>query len=180
MTFVLEGGVGFCNAVRRTLTSDVENWAPFKVTVRRNTSCQTDEYIAHRIGLIPFRRVGNGTTMECVKHGPGEVECSDLTGPAFDAVYPNISIMKLGEGQTLDLTIHFDKRPARDHARYCMCSGVAIESVGGGKFKLNFEVLNGRSQKEVLLEALDHLDQRVDRALKCLAHQDTVNVTSYC
>ena len=52
--FYLRGGAGFCNAVRRTLASDVTMLAPYEVRVLENTSCQNDEYIAHRIGLVPF------------------------------------------------------------------------------------------------------------------------------
>ena len=62
-SFVLDGGAGFCNAVRRSLIGDVAMWAPCEVDVRINTSCETDEYLAHRIGMVPFRRVGHGEEM---------------------------------------------------------------------------------------------------------------------
>ena len=70
MSFALPGGPGFCNAVRRTLLSDVEAWAAHEIDVRVNTSCQTDEFLAHRIGLVPFQRVGHGDTLELQTQGP--------------------------------------------------------------------------------------------------------------
>ena len=53
-TFELHTNTAFPNALRRALRSDVERYAPSTITIRDNTSSQTDEYIAHRIGMIPF------------------------------------------------------------------------------------------------------------------------------
>ena len=53
-TFEMNGDYSTANAIRRVLVSDVETYAPSEVIIHTNTSCQPDEYIAHRIGLIPF------------------------------------------------------------------------------------------------------------------------------
>lgn len=179
--FVLPGGVGLCNAVRRTLLSDVQAWAPFEVEVRTNTSCQTDEYLAHRIGMIPFRRVAEGTEMTLSVEGPCTACARDLTGPAFDAVHGGIEIIVLGDGQRLDMTVRFDRRAASKHARYAMCAGVGMERVDGeGRHRLRFETLDDRPPTDVLLEALDALEARVDGALKQLAHQPSTPPRSMC
>jgi len=128
-SFVLSGGVGFCNAVRRTLAGDLSMWAPFQLTIRVNSSCHTDEFIAHRIGLIPFKRVGHGDTMELNMYGSCVVYANNLLGPAFEAVYPTIEVTRLECGQQLDLTIHFDKQYASKHARYAPCAAVGMTTL---------------------------------------------------
>jgi hypothetical protein len=168
--FVLHENVGLCNAVRRTLSSDLKMWAPREVTFLKNTSCQTDEFIAHRIGLIPFKRVGNGDEMKLSACGPKTVLAGELVGPAFTVVHPEIEVMILGEHQHLDLTVHFDEQPASKHARYNPCAGVGMEPAEGG-YRLTFETIDGRTPKNALLEALACLEARVDGALAKLAHQ---------
>lgn len=172
--FVIPGGVGFCNAVRRVLHSDLEAWAPVEVTFRTNTSCQTDEFLAHRIGLVPFRRVGNGETMEVCMHGPCTVFSKDVTGGAFEATHPNIPIMKLGVEQTLDATIHFDKKSAGTHGRYSYCAAIGMRKVDGdGRHAISFELNDPEiNPTTVMEEALSHLEARVDKALLQLSDQE--------
>ena len=53
--FVLDGcDVSFANALRRVLLSEVPTLAPHLVNVYENTSVLHDEFLAQRIGLIPF------------------------------------------------------------------------------------------------------------------------------
>lgn len=182
---VLQGGVGFCNAVRRTLISDLSMWAPCEVTFRTNTSCQTDEFIAHRVGLIPFVRVGNGDTLELQATGPGVGSCmvttKDVRGPAFQPVHDTIEIMQLGPGQELDLTIHFDQQQASKHARYSPCAAVGMSKVDNdGRYKISFQTVNGKNPKDVILTALDLLEKRVDRALIGIAKQPACPPKSMC
>lgn len=178
-TFVLPGGVGFCNAVRRTLLSDVEAWAPCEVTVHENTSCQTDEFLAHRIGMIPFARVGNGEVLELDATGPCTACARDFTSPGFAPVHEGIELMTLGKDQRLRLTVRLDKQPAHKHARYAACAGVGMRKVDADRCAVSFSVNDGRAPLQVLLEALDHLDARVERALHALAHQPEVAPQGY-
>ena len=183
-SFALPGGVGFCNAVRRTLLSDVKAWAPYTVRVDKNTSCQTDEFLAHRIGLIPFRRVGNGETLRLSAVGPCVVTASDFVGPGFEAVHGGIEVMRLGEGQRLELVVTLDERTGSAHARYAVCAGVGMSvptsSGDDDRCRLSFTCNDGRNPREALREALDHLEARVDRALHDLAHQPSEPPASFC
>jgi DNA-directed RNA polymerase alpha subunit len=46
--------VSYCNSLRRIIMSDVETMAIDLVEIEENTSVLHDEYIAHRLGLIPL------------------------------------------------------------------------------------------------------------------------------
>ena len=181
--FILPGGVGLCNAVRRALLSDVEAWAPCDTEVRVNTSCQTDEYLAHRIGMIPFRRLAEDTPTEMTLRveGPRTVLARDLTGPGFEVVHGGIEVIVLAAGHALDMTVRFDKRAASAHARYAMCAGVGMEKVDGeGRHRLRFETIDERRPLDVLLEALAAVEARLDGAFLQLAHQPAEPPPSMC
>ena len=180
-SLVLGGGVGFCNAVRRSLTGDVPSWAPYEVVVRENSSCQTDEFLAHRIGLIPFRRTGEGESLDLSGEGPSFLRIGDAVGPAFEPVFPQIEVMQLAAGQRIDLTIHFDRKTGASHARYAPCAAVGMEKADGdGRCRLAFEMTGAVDAREAVLAALDALEARVDDALQRLAHQPATPPKSMC
>jgi DNA-directed RNA polymerase alpha subunit len=178
--FVLSGGVGFANAVRRTLLADVVGAAPCEVTVRANTSCLADEYLAHRLGLVPMRRVGAGDAMELDATGPAVVLARDLTSPAYEPVHGDIELAVLGEGERLRLSVRVDERPARAHARYAACAAVGLRPLDAEHSELAFETVDERDPRAALLEALGHLDARCERALQALAHQPAEPPRSFC
>ena len=179
-SFLLDGGAGFCNAVRRSLLGDLSMWAPCEVEVRSNTSCETDEYIAHRIGMIPFRRIGNGDSVTLSAVGPAIVRSSEFVGVAFAPMHDEIVIMELGGAQTLDLTVRFDKRRASAHVRYAPLAAVGMERVDRTRHRITFDILDERTPLSAMHEGLDALEERVDRALLNLAQQPVVPPTSMC
>lgn len=172
-------GIGFANALRRTLLSDVRSEAPYNVMVHVNQSCETDEFIAHRIGLIPLRRTGNGSTMQVKCSGPKMVTAADFESVAFEAVYPDIDIIPLGVGCELRLTIYVDEQRASKHARYSPCCKVGMK-VHDGACTLKFESINATPERDLLRMALDEMERKVDDALQQLAHQPPVPPQSYC
>ena len=127
---------GVVNALRRTLLSDLPSWAPCKILVRENTSRDTDEFVAHRIGMIPFRRVEGeeggafgDTTLRICEEGPKSVLVSAARGRGFEPVHGNIPIVDLDEEGKIDVVVHFDERKPSVHARYSSLSGVAMARV---------------------------------------------------
>ena len=178
-SFRLTGGVGYCNAVRRSILSDVLTEAPCHVNIITNTSCFTDEYLAHRIGLIPFQRKGNGNTMNLNISGPISVRSTMLTGPAFEAVY-DIEIARLSDSaNTVHMVVHFDKQSSSKHARYSPSAGVGMR-LEKDACAIEFESNDRRSPRELILEALDHTEARLQRALLELAKQPDEPPQSFC
>ena len=178
--FRVPGHVGFCNALRRTLLSDIRTEAPASVCMKNNVTCHTDEYIAHRVGLLPFRRVGNGDTLTLHVTGPCAVTCAHFTGPSFEPIHPDIDLLYLDVGHELSMEVTFDERDAATHARYSPCYAVGMARDADkdeDAYVISFGSNDHRTPAQLLREAFDHLDARLDRALRLLA--DDVACESY-
>ena len=178
-SFRLSGGVGFCNAVRRSLLSDVTTEAPRSVCIHVNTTCYTDEFLSHRIGLVPFRRVGNGDQMRLDVTGPCSVLTSTLVGPAFECIH-DVEIARLAADHRLCITVLFDTQSAAVHARYSPCAAVGMKHLEDGRCEIRFRSNDARTPKELMLVALDQTEQRLQRALYALANQPETPPQSYC
>ena len=111
----------FANALRRTLMAEIPVMAIEDVDIYENTSALFDEYIAHRLGLVPLTtdlksykmpsECCGGNCAKCSvilsldEKGPGMVYSKDLKSKdkAVKPVEGKIPIMKLTEGQKLRL-----------------------------------------------------------------------------
>lgn len=55
VSFIVEGiDLGLANAVRRTMMADIPTLAIETVWIEENTSVLPDEFLSHRLGLIPL------------------------------------------------------------------------------------------------------------------------------
>jgi DNA-directed RNA polymerase alpha subunit len=170
--YILPSSVGLANALRRSLIMDIDAWAPDTVTFEKNSSCQTDEYIAHRIGMVPFVKIGNGETMKINVKGK-TLWASDLQGIAFEAV-ENLEIMEMLEDQEIVATVNFRQKKGKEHARYKMCAAVGIEKINNENYKLSFETINNENPDTVLKHAINSLVEKVDKALLDLGKLQSV------
>ena len=160
------------NAVRRALMNDVTNWAPRAVVIRKNTSCQTDEYIAHRIGLIPFGATGdtNASLHLCVENRTAYAH--DFVGEGF-APCVNVPIMKLTQGQSIDLEVQFARGKGSDHAKFSHITNVTFNSEGP-LTGLSFSTFGAEPPDDYLVRAIESLQQRIDEAILWVeAHYDS-------
>lgn len=163
--FKLRSSSQIANSVRRALLSDVETIAPDRVIIRKNTSCQTDEFIAHRIGLIPFKPLN----LESTDAEACTLSVKDRTAMAHDIVsnaykaYTNMPIIKMANGQQLDLDVVFKKGTGSDHARFSHVSAVSYRiNEDKGDTHLSFEVITDESPLVHLHAALESLIKRLD------------------
>lgn len=160
LSFEVKGAIGTANALRRALISDVHTCAPSKVVIRCNTSCQTDEYIAHRICMIPFV-----ATNEIDEHLTACVQgrnmtSADLIGP-FTTQNP-MTVIKLIDDQKVDLDVFFDTGTGEDHAKYSPVAGVAFDAISESKTLIEFESINGEEPALHLQKCLDKILKRLD------------------
>ena len=111
----------------------------------------------------------------------GVALAGDVTGCAFEAIYPDIQIMDLGEDSTLDITIHFDTNKASKHARYSTCAAVGMKHIQRDTYRITFELHDDKLiPRDVLLRAIDCLEKRVDRSLLQISNQPNPPPRSRC
>ncbi len=97
----------FANAMRRVGLSRVRCFAVGSVTFYENSSAIFDEYIAHRLGLVPItspkRRSDTEVLLSLEAEGPSTVYSKSLKSNEDDikVANENIPIIKLAEGQRL-------------------------------------------------------------------------------
>lgn len=141
--FVLKNSFpAFANALRRTIMMDVPTIAIEDVIMIENTTAMFDEYIAHRLGLIPLWSdvddlnriedcdcdmagcnmctVGLSITQETDKTNEKMVYSKDLD-PLDHRIYPindEIPIMKMGPDQRLILEAIARFGTGREHAKF--------------------------------------------------------------
>lgn len=183
---LVKGGPGFCNALRMSLINDTTSLAACRIHFEANSSCFNNEYLAHRVGMIPFRRIaqqGDGTLRIRAK-GPKRVYAKDFEGIGIEPVYGHILIAVLGtEEQQLDLTAHFDSAAASRHARYATVAAVGMRpaDAAADAHAISFELVDEqRSPKGIVHEALGALEKRVNEALLALAAQPERPLKSCC
>tara|TARA_B100000482_G_C12612805_1_gene299816 strand:- start:2587 stop:3132 length:546 start_codon:yes stop_codon:yes gene_type:complete len=152
------------NAIRRALLSDIETVAPNTILIKENTSCQTDEYICHRIGLIPFLQQKEEVNYkeECLTLNVSNrtPKTSDFEGDAFKTIYET-DLIKLIDGQTLNIEVYFNRGTAKEHARYSPVAAVGYE-LQDKKIVFTFESINGECPSVHLKKALLKLQNRLN------------------
>jgi len=117
----LENNYSLANAIRRSI-DEVPILAIDEVEIYANDSALYDEYLAHRIGLIPLKtdkRMGASTKIEMKlkKRGPCWVYSGDLEGNG-KAVYDNIPLTLLEEGQEIELAATAILGKGVEHAKF--------------------------------------------------------------
>lgn len=112
LRFKLSGAsFSVANALRRAAISRVNSFAIDSVTFYENSTSMFDEYIAHRIGLVPLLTPGRGydekdeILFSLNAEGPVTVYSKSLTSSDKSVRVANekIPIMKLAAGQVLRL-----------------------------------------------------------------------------
>lgn len=101
----------FANTLRRMAINSVPCFAVDNVTFYENTSVMFDEYISHRLGLIPMKTPSKDydekdeVIFSLNAEGPTTVNSKDLKTSDKNVKVANdaIPIIKLAEGQTLRL-----------------------------------------------------------------------------
>lgn len=164
MSFTLsQTDLSVANALRRVLLAEIPVLAIDMVFYQSNTSVLCDEYLAHRLGLIPlvsanfdqfkFTRDCNCSLYcpECSVELELNVACTadrrdvttrDLRTSRTDVVPyfasdsdPGILLVKLAQGQELKLKAIAKKGVSKEHAKFSAVSAVGFEYDPDNKMK---------------------------------------------
>jgi DNA-directed RNA polymerase subunit D len=126
LRFVLsDAPLEFANLLRRYAISSVQTFAITEAAFYENTSSFFDEYISHRLGLIPLTtpsklKSDEEVTLMIDAEGPAVVYSGNMksTDKAVKPVSDKIPIIKLSEGQRLRVEAKALPGTARTHAKY--------------------------------------------------------------
>jgi len=137
--FILQDStVSFVNTVRRLILDEVMTMAIDTVEIRKNDSALYDEMLASRLGLIPLTTdlasyklrsqcacEGEGclsceVKLTLKKTGPCNVYASDLqtSDPKIKPAYDKILIVKLFDGQEIDIAATATLGKGKEHAKH--------------------------------------------------------------
>eukprot|EP00128_Syssomonas_multiformis_P013341 Colp12_sorted_trinity150504_noHs@426 len=147
--------LSIANAIRRSVQAEVPTLAIDLVEYENNTSVLHDEFIAHRLGLIPLRSeaaddflysrdcdcagycgkcsVVFSLNVKCTEEEHRAVTSRDLIGnhptvvPATESATDEILIVKLARNQEIKLRAIAKKGIGKGHAKWNPCSAVAFE-----------------------------------------------------
>ncbi len=114
------------NSLRRAITTNVPTIAIEDITVYENDSVVFDEFLAHRMGLIPIKtdtktyRKGEEVTLTLEKEGPCTVYGKDMkfSDPKIEAAGKKIPITKLRKNQKIKLEAKAVLGTAKDHSKF--------------------------------------------------------------
>ncbi|MGC8652044.1 MAG: DNA-directed RNA polymerase subunit D [Candidatus Micrarchaeia archaeon] len=163
----------YANALRRTVINDVKTFAVDVVTFYENTSAMFDEYIAHRIGLVPILTPSGKYsesdevlfTLDAI--GPKTVYSSELEtqDKHIKVANGNIPIIKLYNDQKLRLEAKAVLGSGYKHAKF-QPGFVTFSEAGDGAFEFYIETFGQMPPKEILERALDALREELGEVEK--------------
>lgn len=182
--FSLSGvDIAYANTLRRIMGFEVPVMAIEDVEFRKNTSILYDEVMAHRFGLVPLttdlksydmpadcKCKGAGCASCQVKltlkaTGPGTVYTSDLKSkdPAIKPVFAKMPIVKLLEGQEVELEATAILGQGKIHSKWC--PGLVFYKMPDAdkdEFIFTIESWGQLSPKEIMLKAIDVYDKQLE------------------
>ncbi len=164
--------VNFANAIRRIATNSVPSFAIDTVTFYENSSAIFDEYIAHRIGLVPIL-TPNGYdekdevlfTLEA--EGPCTVYSKSLESndKSVKAANDNIPIIKLAQGQKLRLDGKAVMNAASRSAKF-QPGLVTYKQLADDSFEFYVESFGQLPATEIISKALSIITSNVKEVQK--------------
>ncbi|MDD5336971.1 MAG: DNA-directed RNA polymerase subunit D [Candidatus ainarchaeum sp.] len=163
----------FANAVRRYVMKAVPVFAMQDVTFYENSSPIFDEYISHRIGLIPlFTPEGVPKEAEITFYldakGPKVVYSEELESKDKEVKVARGKnpVITLADGQALRLEGKSVLRTAENHAKFQ--PGIAAYEISGETYKFVVESFFQMPPRELVMRALSILESDLETLQKQL------------
>lgn len=154
----------FANAVRRYMMSAVPVLAIDEVTFYDNSSMVFDEFIAHRVGLIPILTPAGipaeaEITFYLDAKGPKIVYSEEFESKDKEVKVARgkIPIVELREGQELRLEGKAVLGTSKKHAKFQ--PGISAYEIADGKYKFMVESFYQMGPKDLLLRAVSILEE---------------------
>jgi DNA-directed RNA polymerase subunit D len=184
LVFSVKGvDAAYANTLRRIMGFEVPVMAIEDVEFRKNSSILYDEMVAHRLGLVPLttdlksynlmsecKCKGAGCASCTVKltlkaQGPCTVYSSDIKtkDPEIKPVYGKMPIVKLLEGQELELEATAILGQGKDHSKWS--TGLIyykMPNVDGDEYIFTVESWGQLTPKEIVVKAIDVYNKELE------------------
>lgn len=190
LSFEVSGAhISYVNTLRRLFMSEVPVLAIEDVEFRKNDSGLYDEMIAHRLGLIALKTdlktynlpseckcKGKGCArcqlkMTLKAKGPGMVYAKELKikDPKVKPVFPKTPIVKLLDGQSLELEATAVMGLGKEHSKWSPCLAFYREAVDIhiDKQPDNKEEIVEQCPKGIFVVKNDKLEVVKDKVIDC-------------
>lgn len=153
---------GLANTFRRIILEEIPTYAIHTIEVYRNTSCFSTEYLAHRLGFVPFIQAPcQGTPSFELRVGPcrgiHDVLSKDLHGTLTPAI-DRLLICRLTEGQELHLKAYAEKGVGREHVKWYPVSMVSYKP-RDGYFDFCMETTGALPYQDILTQAVQSFEK---------------------
>jgi DNA-directed RNA polymerase subunit D len=162
----------FANAVRRIAINSVPTFAIDTVTFYENSSAIFDEYIAHRIGLVPIITPNGYDSKDEVlfkleAEGPTTVYSKSLESndKSVKVANPNIPIIKLAAGQTLRIDGKAVIGTAARSAKF-QAGLITYKQLGNDSFEFYVETFGQMPASEIISKALGIITNNIKEVHK--------------
>ncbi len=118
--------IAFVNSIRRAMMNSVPILAIEDVSIYENRSIMFDEFLAHRLGLMPIKtdlkryKEGDKLRLTLEKEGPGIVYSKDIKikDPKIELVSRKVPIVKLSKGQKIKIEADAVVGKGKIHAKW--------------------------------------------------------------
>ncbi len=164
---VSDASTTFTNMVRRYSMSSVPVLAIYQVVIYDNTSALWDEYLSHRLGLMPIL-TPEGTpenaeiTFTLDSEGPRVAYSTDMKSSDKDIVATTkIPLVTLADKQRIRLEAKANLGTGKKHARYQ--SGLVSYGLEGKNIRMFVESFYQMEPKEVIGRACDIIIADVEK-----------------
>src|SRR5271155_100812 len=162
----------FANGLRRAMINEVGTLAIDTVTFYDNSSAMFDEYIAHRIGLIPIVTPKDYDSKDEVvfslsAEGPGIIYSKDLisTSKGVKVANEKLPIIKLAEGQKLKIDCKAVFKTASKSSKF-QPGLVTYKAVDDKDFEFYVETFGQMPSVEIVHRALNIISNNVKEVYK--------------
>ena len=160
----------FVNAIRRVVMQDVPTLAIEDVSIYENDSVVFDEFLAHRLGMLPIKssakgyKVGDGVKLVLEKEGPCTVYSKDIksTDPKVEVADKKVPLLKLVKKGKVKLEMKAVMQSGREHAKW-QPAVISFEQdeKEEGCFRLMVEPSGSLSTREILEKAAAILQTKI-------------------
>jgi DNA-directed RNA polymerase subunit D len=173
LRFRLEGtNFSFANALRRSMINSVGTLAIDTVTFYENSSAMFDEYIAHRVGLIPIHTPKDYDEKDEVvfslsAEGPSIVLSKELvsTSKGTSVANGNIPIIKLAAGQTIKIDAKAVFNNAMKSSKF-QPGLVTYKAIDDSKFEFYVETFGQMPPQDIVRRALSAISDNLKDVYK--------------